>query len=925
MNDFSPTPEQKTAINHFDGNLQILACAGSGKTDVVSRRIAELIRNGEPPKSIVAFTFTEKAAEELKARIRLRIDERAPGTADFGDMFIGTIHGFCFEMLQHLDPKYRNYEILDDPRRIAFISMPKHFYASHLRTLIEKESSGKFQVIQKFFHSADIVRMEDIDINRVTDEDFKKCFNRYENFLDQERFLDFSEMIYRLVKLLDHDTAIRKELHERVQHLIVDEYQDIDRIQERLIRHIAEGCRSLCVVGDDDQCIYNWRGSAVEYIINFSRDYDGVTSVPLSTNFRSTSHIIDVANSFIGHNHRRLKKTMESRQDPPNPVSPEDLFYKHFDMEEKEFGFIIQRIKDLHGSDFKDKRHREFSLSYGDFAILVRRKKTAVKLIPYLEKAEIRFILDIGGEVFQRPEVQLAYDCLAYIFRRDNPVITRENLVAQYDSVFRNRVINGVPRYPAADSKKFIIRIDAIKTKADLVFAKGIKDYLQDGLQPYFHEILQAFGAEEFEPEEVYNYNLAVLSHAIADYESVWKRIRASEVKWFFGFIGAYGSHSYAEAGHQDPTLIDAVKILTIHKAKGLEFPVVFIPEMVHEQSPPDSSTYIDPGLYDVHEYIGDDEEERRVLYTAITRSEKYLIISGSVRRKKVDGTAYARAAAPHHLIGEIIAGMPFTDNRIIHPKKSGLPARKNARDFFPTSYSDINCYKRCGYDYLLRSVYGYQAGVPAGFGYGTRIHNILNVIYNNYIRFGTTPSQTEVDNLFDQHFFLRYATDEMTKNMKESGKNVVKNYLNVHGQDFSKVLETEKAFEFVLGDALIGGRIDLLKKLDESGNLSEVEIVDFKNEKEDADLYSRDYSLQLRLYAMACLESLGLHPKKACIHLLDAKGGKKEYVAIDEKSLEEARKEISSSISGIIDKKYIPNPTNQCKECDWKKICSKK
>jgi CRISPR/Cas system-associated exonuclease Cas4 (RecB family) len=221
--------------------------------------------------------------------------------------------------------------------------------------------------------------------------------------------------------------------------------------------------------------------------------------------------------------------------------------------------------------------------------------------------------------------------------------------------------------------------------------------------------------------------------------------------------------------------------------------------------------------------------------------------------------------------------------------------------------------------------VYGYQAGVPAGFGYGTRIHNILNVIYNNYIRYGTLPSQIDVEKLFDQHFFLRYATDEMSVNMKESGKNVVKNYLNVHGQDFSKVLETEKAFEFVLGDALIGGRIDLLKKMDESGNLSEVEIVDFKNEKEDSELYSRDYELQLRLYTMACLESLGLHPKKATIHHLDAQGGKKKDIPIDEKSLEKARNEISSSISGILDKKYIPKPSKKCKDCDWVKICSKK
>ena len=925
MSEFSLTPEQVKAIEHFEGNLQILACAGSGKTDVVSRRIAELIRKGEPPKSIVAFTFTEKAAEELKARIRIRVDERAPGSADFGDMYVGTIHSFCFEMLKDLDPKYRNYEVLDDARRIAFISMPKQFYYSHLPALIEREGTGKFAVIAKFFHSADIVRMEDIDISKISDEDFRECFDRYEQFLDRERFLDFSEMIYRLVRLLDENTAIRKELHEKIRHLVVDEYQDIDQIQERLIRHIAQGCRSLCVVGDDDQCIYNWRGSAVEYIINFSKNHNKVTSVPLSVNFRSTSHIIDVANSFIKNNQCRLPKKMQPRSDPPNPVSGEDLFYKQFDTEDQEFEFIIRRIRDLHGSDFRDKRHQGFSLSFGDFAILARRKKNAIKLIPFLEKAGIPFILDIGGEVFRRPEVQLAYECLGYIFGCGDPDVTEDVLAAQYRVIFQDRVIKGVRRYPQADSGTFIRKIEAIKTKADRVFAKGRKDYLQDGLQPYFHEILQAFGADEFEIEEVYNYNFAVLSHAIADYESVWRRLRASEVKWFFGFITAYGSHSYSETGHQDPALINAVKILTIHKAKGLEFPVVFIPGMDKEQSPPPDTTYIDPALYDVQGYAGDMEDERRVIYTAVTRSEKYLFITGSVRKMKVDGTPYRISFRPHPFIPEIISGLPFTDRLTISPARSGFQPRKTARDYFPTTYSDISCYKRCGYDYLLRSVYGYQAGVPAGFGYGTRIHNILNIIYNNFIRYGTIPSQPEVEKLFDDHFFLRYATDAMAENMKESGKNVVKNYIRVHGGDFSLVLETEKAFEFVLDDALIGGRIDLLKKMDESGNLSEVEIVDFKNEKEDAELYSRDYSLQLRLYAMACLESLGLHPKKACVHHLDATGGKKEYITIDNRSLEKARKEISASVSRIINRQYEPCPTEQCGECDWRRICSKK
>jgi DNA helicase-2/ATP-dependent DNA helicase PcrA len=925
MTEFSLTSEQKKAIDHFEGNLQIIACAGSGKTDVVSRRIAELIRMGERPKSIVAFTFTEKAAEELKTRIRLRIEESAPGTADFGDMYVGTIHGFCFQMLQELDPKYRNYEIMDDARRVAFISMPKHFFASHLPTLIKREGTGKFAVIRKFFHSADIVRMEDIDPAKLSDEDFRICFERYELSLDKEHFLDFSEMIYRLVKLLDTDEAIRKALHDRVRHLVVDEYQDIDRIQERLIRHIAQGCRSLCVVGDDDQCIYNWRGSAVEYIINFSKNYDPVTPVSLSTNFRSTSHIIGVANPFIRNNHRRLKKNMEPRSDPQNALSGEDLFYRQFDTEEQEFEFIVRRITDLHGSDFHDKHHRGFSLSYGDFAILVRRKNTAIKLIPFLEKAGIPFILDIGGEVFQRPEVQLAYNCLGYLFGKEGPEASRDNVISQYTAVFLARLADGKPVYPKADAEKFIRKLEEIKTKVDVIFAKDKKDYLQDGLQPYFHEILNAFGTDEFELEEVYNYNLAVLSQAIADYESVWRRIRASEVKWFFGFISAYGSQSYTETGHQDPSLIDAVKILTIHKAKGLEFPVVFIPGMVEEQSPRTERTFVDPTLYNVQDYTGDDEDERRVLYTAITRSEKYLFISGSRQRKKADGKPYARPASPHPMINEIVTGLPFTDKTEIHPEHSGFPVRRNASDIFPTSYSDINCYKRCGYDYQLRSVYCYQAGVPAGFGYGTRIHNILNIIYNDYIRNGTIPAQADVDKLFDQHFFLRYSTDEMAKNMKESGKKVVKNYLNIHSQDFSKVLETEKAFEFVLGDALISGRIDLLKKMDESGNISEVEIVDFKSEKEDIDLYSRDYALQLRLYAMACFESLGLHPQKATVHHLDAEGGHKIDIPIDEQSLKIAKGEISASISGIIGKQFNPCPTKHCADCDWRKICSKK
>ncbi|MCJ7633568.1 UvrD-helicase domain-containing protein, partial [Candidatus Bathyarchaeota archaeon] len=158
------TDEQKRAINHLSGNLQIIACAGSGKTEVVSRRVAELIKNDARPKSIVAFTFTEKAAEELKARIRAILNDVCPEKADLGDMHVGTIHSFCFEMLKELEPRYRGYDILNDARRVAYISIPQHYYSSHLRAL----PGNKYRVITQFLESYDIVRIEDINLDDLS-------------------------------------------------------------------------------------------------------------------------------------------------------------------------------------------------------------------------------------------------------------------------------------------------------------------------------------------------------------------------------------------------------------------------------------------------------------------------------------------------------------------------------------------------------------------------------------------------------------------------------------------------------------------------------------------------------------------------------------------------------------------------------------
>jgi len=918
---FMLTEEQQKAINHLSGNLQIIACAGSGKTEVVSRRVAELIKNGAKPISIVSFTFTEKAAEELKARIREILDSECPEKADLGDMYVGTIHSFCFELLKELEPRYRGFDVLDDPQRVAFISMPFRYYRSHLTTL----QGSKYRVISKFLQSFDIVRMEDIDIDDLSNPDFAECCRRYADFLEQDRFLDFQAMIYNLVKLIEYDPSARKALHERIKHLVVDEYQDIDQLQEKLIKLISEGCESLCVVGDDDQCIYNWRGSTVDNIINFSRNYPDVTQVTISNNFRSTTRIIDCAGHFIRHNRRRLSKEMKPRDDSVNVSQDDDLFYRHFDNEKEEFTFIVNRINALLGTDMNDKKGTPFSLSLGDFAILTRTRNEAAKIVPYLERANIDFVLDIGGEVFNRPEVVLGLNCLAYIFQIpvDDAIITKEQLKREYVRVFMDRREGTEKRYPLANAVFFLDEIERLKSGVLRVMAKGSLDYLGNGLQPYYHGILNAFGAERFEFEEVYNFHLAILSQAIADYESVWRRLRASEVKYFFGFVYAYGAFSYADTSHNDPSLVHAVKLLTIHRAKGLEFPVVFVPGFVTEMTPRYEETYVDEQLYDVDRYVGDVEDERRVTYTALTRSVKYLFITGSSQRTKRDGSSYARSFEPHPFIYELANSTGFSNALDIERPRSGYPIRLLSSSLFPTSFSDMNCYQRCGYDYLLRNVYGYQAGVPPAFGYGARLHNILNIIYNGYISSKKVPESADVDRLFDAHFYLRYATDTIIDNLKRAGTKVIKNYVELNKQDFSKVLETEKKFELVQGEALITGQIDLLKKFDENGNIKEVEIIDFKTEKEIDRLYQQNHELQLRLYAIACMKSLGLHPQQACIHHLD--GNKKIYVDISQHELDKAAEEITGAISTIIRGGFDPKPSKNCEDCDWKKICSRK
>jgi len=925
---FEFTDEQKKAINHGKGHLRILACAGSGKTEVVSRRIARLIKNGEDPKTIVAFTFTEKAADELKSRIRIILDKECPDRADFGDMYVGTIHSFCFLMLQELDPKYKSYDVLDDAKRVAYISKYRNFCRMNLWPLKKSTVSGKkigyYTTIDRFIYSADVMMMEDVNPSKLTNKHFKHAYKEYRKMLEEDKYLDFSSMIHKLVHLLRNNNGKLKKFNERVKHLTLDEYQDVNKLQEELVELISIGAESICVVGDDDQCIYQWRGSHIDFIIEFKDKYSkkfDVVDCPLSTNFRSTDAIVHTAEKFIRKNKKRIAtKNMTHNPDLERKYENGDIIHKHFKNEDGEFDFIVTKIRELDGTEFIDKKNKLFSLSLGDFAVLVRTNADAARIIPYFESQGIDCVAYSGNSVFEREEVLLAMDCIAYVFncrgytsKTDNPPLL-SILKTRYAKVFDKK------RFPKSNINEFDKKLKEIKKDIDKIKKKE-KDYLGDlGLQAIYHKIINAMGAEKFDFGEVYNYNLASISQAISDYESVWIRLRASEVKDFFFFAHAYGESHYVEMKHSDPSLLNAVKILTIHKAKGLEFPVVFVPGLVEKRSKNTTPCFVDDKLYDVQRYKGTIEDERRTFYTALTRSEKYIFLTGAVKRSTAQ-----KDYEPHKFISELDKKFISDAIKLKKPRSKHHPRIKEMA-IYPTSFSELTTYDRCPQDFRLRHVFGYNAGVPAAFGFGTNVHNILNVIHNNYIEDKKIPDEKDIQKIFEDLFKLRYATEKIEKNMKKGAKRIVKNYVRLHKHEFKYILETEKRFEFVMEQAIISGQIDLLKKMDDEGNVAEVEIIDFKTEKEKKDkVYQLDHIKQLRFYAIACLKSLGLNPKRACVHHLDQTKDKKEYVNISPTFLNKTKKQIVKDVKDILKKNFPAKPSKICKNCDYRYICPEK
>lgn len=299
--------QQIEAVNAIDEDVEIIACAGAGKTGVVTRRIVNILKSklGILPENIVAFTFTKKAAEELKSRIYTLGQTVLGHTHGFANMYIGTIHGFCLKMLQEFLPEFQSFSVLDEVHTKLFV---ERYYEE-----IGMVELGLQKYIETdlFIHVMSLLNENWYDSHKWS-ADVQEAFEKYRKKLYAEKYFDYSLILREMVQQLESNLVFRGIIAEKVKYLTVDEYQDTNPVQERLVNLLKELGANLCVVGDDDQTIYQFRGSDSNNILTFMQRYNIQKYIVLDTDYRSTEGIVDVAKNVIVHNSRRLPKEMQS-------------------------------------------------------------------------------------------------------------------------------------------------------------------------------------------------------------------------------------------------------------------------------------------------------------------------------------------------------------------------------------------------------------------------------------------------------------------------------------------------------------------------------------------------------------------------------------------------------------------------------------
>lgn len=915
---FAFTPAQQEAIGHGAGNLQLIACAGSGKTEVVAQRVVALLDGaaGEPlkPANIVAFTFTDKAAAELKERITKRCREKLGEIHGMAEMFVGTIHAFCLDLLKTEAPKYLKYEVLNEVQQSLFVDRLSARSGLTTSQTLAGQPLRRYIDTRHYVSALSILREADLNEPALRGCSVVEGLENYAALLDERRYLDYSSIMVAAVDTISRDEGLQERMGERIKHVIVDEYQDVNPIQERLVEHLHTLGASVCVVGDDDQTIYQWRGSDVTNILSFRARYPDVHQVRLQENWRSSPGIVETARQFIAQNTNRLEKQMEPTHE--QPFDDGDIVALSFKTPEEEADYIVETIRQLRGTSFSE-RGTSRGLSYSDCAILLRSvAKNAQPVTDALRAARIPFIITGMNNLFDTIEAEAARHLFYFLAEHQgaNEGSVRAMWQAADLGIDEAVLDDAIARMGEAR--------DAIKSGQEQRFSVY-------SLQRSFLSFLEDIHLrEETVPEhgegrargEVVFYNLGKFSQLISDFEAIhYKSDPKAKYEEFARFLQYRAETAYPE-GWQDNQYAnpDAVRIMTAHKSKGLEFPVVFLPSLIKNRFPSKAwggrtVWHLIPrdGVVDQDRYEGSLEDERRLFYVAMTRSQKFLFMTWAPIG---DNRIFQQASIfwQNVLHSKWVRRRPFDYSS--RPKMEPQPKSGVANVVF--SFSDVKYYFECPYQFKLRILYGFNAPIHEALGYGKSLHDALADVHSRAARHESV-SVDEVPDLLARHLHLPYAYPTLRNTLETSADKVLRKYFKDNEELFDKVEFAEKSVELHLGEGVsVVGRIDLVRRID----TNETYIVDLKSSEraQEEDVTEA----QLHVYALGYRELTGRDADYVEIYELDE--GIRKPRSVDDAFITDVRIKVQNAADALRAGNLPALPeAKKCQNCDYCKMCT--
>jgi ATP-dependent DNA helicase len=631
--------EQQEAVKHMEGPLLILAGAGSGKTTMMTHRIAYMLEKGVSPYNILAVTFTNKAAGEMKDRI----ESLTGGTRG---MWVMTFHAMCVRILRnHGDVLgFKNgFSIYDESDKKALLKRivkdlkidEKIYPVSYLGSVISSCKEAEED-------PDDYIENNSMNFKAET---VAKVYARYMEDLQQNNAMDFDDLLWNAVKLFEASSEVLSYYQQRFKYIMVDEYQDTNYLQYKLIHALAEKSHNLCVVGDDDQCIYQWRGADIRNILDFEKDFPETKVVKLEQNYRSDANILDLANSVIANNRNRKAKELWTDRNEGSKIT-----YRRLEDEQREAWYVGGEIQRLHDEE---------GIPFNDMAILYRKNAQSR---PFEEKFSFRGIpyRVLGGTRFyDRKEIK---DVMSYMHLVENPSddVAMARIINEpkrglgpkslggivsyakayklsiFEALKEQEVLGSLSRKSRAAVEDLVTMLDELGAEQDNMELSDIYDNLirRSGY-------LTALEAENTVEADARIENILELRSVIAEFEEkAAGSVLTDEEDEFREERDRLREDGFDV---KEPTLLqsfleriallsdidnrdeseDAVVMMTLHSSKGLEFPVVFMPGMENGLFP-GSASMDDPSKM---------EEERRLCYVGITRAMRKLYLTGAQTR----------------------------------------------------------------------------------------------------------------------------------------------------------------------------------------------------------------------------------------------------------------------------------------------------